>query len=126
MWQSRRRSVLVVASVVILIAAPVGFTAWYYLFRQHIPTALDHFKYASIGVKAANGVPYWIWYVLPRVFPDKVPAIAGSDGVVDVKRAYESFGFIWEEGRDAPIGLPIATVGFAGSASTAPCVTPRR
>src|SRR5262245_10215964 len=115
MGQSRRRSVLVVASVLVLIAAPVGFTAWYYLLRQRIPTyesPVEHFKYASIGVEAANGVPYWIWYVLPRVFSDKVPAIAGPDGTVDVRQAYESFGFIWEEDREAPVGLPVATVGF--------------
>src|SRR5262245_25819691 len=113
MWRSRRRSLMLVATVLVLVAAPVAFAAWYYLLRQRIPTyesAVEHFKYASIGVEAANGIPYWIWYVLPRVFPDKVPVTTGPDGRVDVKQAYESFGFIWEDGRDAPVGLPIATV----------------
>src|SRR5712692_6763842 len=115
MWRPRKRSVTVVASLLVLVVALIGFGAWYYLLRQRIPkyeSAAEHFKYASIGVEAANGVPYWIWYVLPRVFPDKVLVQPGPDGLVDIKRAYESFGFIWENDRDAPIGLPVATVGF--------------
>ncbi|BAY49320.1 hypothetical protein SAMD00079811_69490 [Scytonema sp. HK-05] len=54
----------------------------------------DHFKYGSIGSEPVNGVPYWIWKVLPEVFPDKLPG-----------KGYTSLGFIEEQGKDLPIGF---------------------
>lgn len=54
----------------------------------------DHFKYASIGGESTNGIPYWIWKVLPVMFSDKLP----GDG-------YTSLGFIQEPGHDLPIGF---------------------
>lgn len=54
----------------------------------------DHFKYGSIGSEAVNGVPYWIWKVLPEMFPDKLPG-----------KGYASLGFIEEPGNDLPIGF---------------------
>jgi len=29
----------------------------------------DHFLFGSIGTEAEQGVPFWIWLVLPRIFP---------------------------------------------------------
>ena len=37
----------------------------------------EHFLYGSVGTEADQGVPYWIWLVLPRVFPDLLPAPGG-------------------------------------------------
>ena len=54
----------------------------------------DHFKYGSIGSEPVNGVPYWIWKVLPELFPDKLP-----------DRGYSSLGFIQEPGKDLPVGF---------------------
>lgn len=54
----------------------------------------DHFKYGSIGSEPANGIPYWIWKVLPVMFPDKLPG-----------QGYESLGFLYEPGQDLPIGF---------------------
>jgi len=54
----------------------------------------DHFKYGSIGSEPVNGVPYWIWKVLPELFADKLP-----------DRGYTSLGFIQEPGKDLPIGF---------------------
>jgi mono/diheme cytochrome c family protein len=62
----------------------------------------DHFLFGSIGTESAEGVPYWIWLVLPRVFPDLLPAPGG----------YGSVGFLAKDGREMPIGLSKATVGF--------------
>lgn len=90
----------------LLVAVPLGAIAWYYLLRQvpaRFTTDEEYFKYGSVGVEAASGVPYWIWYVLPQVFADKLPA--GS-------KSYADFGFISEQGREGPVGLPIMTVGF--------------
>ena len=70
----------------------------------------DHFKYGSIGSDTDNGVPYWIWRVLPKVFADKLPDHEG-DG-------YARIGFVYEApDRDRPIGTsirqhPIPLVGL--------------
>lgn len=54
----------------------------------------EHFKYGSIGSEPANGIPYWIWKVMPTVFADQLPG-----------EGYESLGFLSEEGRDRAIGF---------------------
>lgn len=54
----------------------------------------DHFKYGSIGSEPVSGLPYWIWRVLPEMFPEKLPG-----------KGYASFGFLYEEGGDLPIGV---------------------
>lgn len=54
----------------------------------------DQFKYGSIGSETANGIPYWIWKVLPEMFPEKLPG-----------KGYESLGFIYEPQHDLPIGF---------------------
>src|SRR5262245_4106879 len=77
---------------------------WYHLFRQvprEYTSIEEHFKYGSVGVEAASGLPYWVWAVLPRVFPEKI----GADG-------YRSFGFLFEDGHDTPIGFSVKTIGF--------------
>ena len=48
------------------------------------------------------GIPYWIWVVLPRVFPDLTPGPGG----------YKAFGVIWEFGKEAPVGFSKKTIGF--------------
>jgi hypothetical protein len=62
----------------------------------------DHFKYGSIGsepgvslLRPVGGVlpPYSVFTALPSVCRDKLPG------------GYASFGFIFEEGRDLPIGV---------------------
>ncbi len=55
----------------------------------------QHFKYGSIGSEPMSGLPYWIWKVLPVMFPEKIPG--GDD--------YRAFGFLYEEGKDLPIGV---------------------
>ncbi len=57
----------------------------------------DHFKYGSIGSEPARGIPYWIWKVLPRMFPEYLP----ENG----KGGYASLGFIYEPGKDLPVGF---------------------
>jgi hypothetical protein len=55
----------------------------------------DQFKYGSVGIESEEGIPYWIWQALPRVFADKLPRPGG----------YGAFGFQWEPGRELPIGF---------------------
>jgi hypothetical protein len=55
----------------------------------------EQFKYGSIGIESEEGIPYWIWQVLPRVFADKLPRPGG----------YAAFGFSWEPGKELPVGF---------------------
>ena len=68
----------------------------------YFASAEDHFLFGSVGTEAAEGVPYWLWLVLPRVFPDLLPTPGG----------YASLGFLSKDGHDMPIGLSRVTVGF--------------
>ncbi len=60
------------------------------------------FKYGSIGAENDAGIPYWIFYVLPRVFPENCPGPGG----------YASLGVAWEQGQELPIGFTKKTIGF--------------
>ena len=55
----------------------------------------DHFLFGSVGAANDTGVPYWIWLVLPRVFPEHLPSPGG----------YPALGIGWKEGREMPVGL---------------------
>lgn len=100
---TKRKKVLLGVAVGVaaaLAAVVVTGLIWY---RRDVPEvhvgAVDHFKYGSIGSESRAGVPYWIWLVLPEVFPQHLPAGPG-DG-------YERFGFIYED--ESPRGRPIGT-----------------
>ena len=91
--------------LLLLLAGATGLTAWYYLFRE-VPTSYasadDNFKYGSLGNEETDGIPYWIWLVLPRMFPEKLRGLGG----------YASFGLVWEEGQQVPVGFSKKTIGF--------------
>jgi hypothetical protein len=84
----------------------VGVFGWYKFFREVPQPAFanegERFKYGSIGAENARGIPYWIWLVLPRVFPDLLPGPGG----------YESIGVVWEPGQQIPVGFSMKTIGF--------------
>ena len=97
------------------LAVAAGLTVWNKLYRE-IPQDLGippgtseserrdiEFKYGSIGAERADGIPLWIWLVLPRVFPEKMPVGYGG--------GYGAFGMAWEEGRPLPVGLSVKTIG---------------
>ncbi|MGF1522021.1 MAG: c-type cytochrome [Leptolyngbyaceae cyanobacterium] len=97
---------VIVAATLVLVMVAIAVTGWATLSRRTPLTDYaapeDHFKYGSVGTEAVEGIPYWIWVVLPRLFPEKLP---GSGG-------YTSLGLTWEEGREMPIGLTKETIGF--------------
>lgn len=99
-WPMR---LLAVAMLLVLIGA---FITYHQFFRTLPPTYFasdeEHFLYGSIGTESTGGVPYWIWLVLPRVFPDKLPYPGG----------YESLGIVAQEGRELPIGFSKQTIGI--------------
>jgi len=94
----RRMSAWTIAVIVVL--SYVGGLALFRRFNPDAPTVYrdirEHFKYGSIGSEPANGIPYWIWKVLPEMFPEKLPPPGNG---------YASFGFVFEPGAELPIGL---------------------
>lgn len=89
---SRRRKWAIVVLVLVLVA---GYFAW--RFGRNSPVVYDdiveHYKYGSLGSEAFSP-PYWIWKALPVMFPEYLPG-----------KGYESLGFVYEEGKDLPIGF---------------------
>ncbi len=59
----------------------------------------EHFKYGSTGGERVSGIPYSIWKVLPKIFARYLP-----EGY-DPQKPYSAFGFIYEEGKELPIGV---------------------
>ncbi len=60
----------------------------------------EHFKYGSTGGERESGIPYWMWKVLPKMFPEYLPGKKYEPG-----REYASMGFLYEDGKDLPIGV---------------------
>ena len=100
--------------VLIVLAGSVGSVAWVKLFRP-IPTTLAHdsaeeyFKYGSIGAEEKEGMPYYVWLVLPRMFPEYLPKDKNGK---PLPGGYAAFGTAWEQGRETPIGFSKRTIGF--------------
>jgi mono/diheme cytochrome c family protein len=105
-----QRNKFIRLAVVLLVLGGAGalFT-WYKFFREEAqPEWITadpemRFKYGSIGAEREAGIPYWIFYVLPRMFPEKIP---GPNG-------FASFGVAWEQGQELPVGFTKKVVGFA-------------
>jgi mono/diheme cytochrome c family protein len=90
---SKRLSPILLAVAAIILVAFV----WARM-RSTPPTDIvTEFKYGSIGTEGNVGVPYWVFVVLPEVFPDKLPNRPGT--------GYERLGFTYENAqRDLPMG----------------------
>jgi hypothetical protein len=89
------------------------FVAVYWGFVAEVPTDYtdirDHYKYGSIGSEPAAGIPYWVWQVLPEMFPQYLPEPERFQALPPAERTalagYGQFGFVVEEGHDRPIGF---------------------
>ncbi len=90
----------------LLLLLMIAGVTYFEFFRELPPTYFasdeEHFLYGSIGTESTSGVPYWLWLVLPRVFPDKLPRPGG----------YASIGMIFAEGRELPVGFTKQTIGI--------------
>jgi len=97
--------------VVAVIGAMIGYDRGFREYPQPdwvTATPEMRFKYGSIGAEHDAGVPYWIFYVLPRVFPEKFV----QDGKV-APGGYAGLGVAWEQGQELPVGFTRKTIGFA-------------
>ena len=83
----------VVVSIAICVFLAVGPLPWNNISASFADID-QHFRYGSIGGEATNGLPYWIWKVLPTMFADKL-------SVPD----YTAFGFMQEPGMELPVGF---------------------
>jgi mono/diheme cytochrome c family protein len=101
-----KKRILLYLGALAVLGGAVALVAWHKLFREEPEPELadaQWVKYGSLGGEAELGIPYWIWLVLPRAFPDLVGGAGG----------YRAFGVAWEEGHEMPIGFTKRTIGFA-------------
>ncbi|MDA0364422.1 MAG: cytochrome c [Chloroflexi bacterium] len=107
---TRRRVVIVAAAAVVLFLVGAVLSLLQTDQPERFVDIEMHFKYGSIGSDYSmaadeGGVPYWIWRVLPDVFPDILERLTpGQPGT-----GYERLGFIFEPtvtlDHPRPIGL---------------------
>ena len=77
--QSVKRKLKLIGVVVLIVGAFGAWFGWYKFFRE-VPQpewiTSDpemRYKYGSLGGENEAGIPYWIWFVLPRMFPEYLP-----------------------------------------------------
>ena len=104
---TRKNTGLRVTVLAVLVAAAfVAYTLWDNLMRAEpdiaYSSAEDHYKYGAIGLGSDSRIPYWIWKVLPDMFPEKLPGPGG----------WASLGLIYEDGHDLPIGFAKRHIGY--------------
>jgi mono/diheme cytochrome c family protein len=58
----------------------------------------DHFRYGSTGGERDAGIPYWLWKVLPEMFPEYLP---------EPGKGYAGFGFVFDAKRPSDPDLPV-------------------
>jgi mono/diheme cytochrome c family protein len=96
----------IILLVILIFAIVVGWIVYDRFFRtvaQPFEAGSEQaFKYGSIGVEEESGIPYWIWLVLPRVFPEHLPGPGG----------YASLGMVWEQGEEMPVGFSKKRIGY--------------
>jgi len=93
--------------VVLMLIGIIGAWFGWYKFLREVPEQKwsdesERFKYGSIGAEFSRGMPYWIW----EVFAARFSGISAGPG------GYKSFGFVWEEGHEMPVGFTKQVIGF--------------
>ncbi len=93
--------------LIALLVALAGAIGGWAIFLRPVPQPathdpIAHFNHGSIGNEAVQGLPYWIWRVLPVVFADHLP----GDG-----EGYATVGVFWERGEELPVGFAKKTLG---------------
>jgi hypothetical protein len=103
-----KRKLLTTVAVLVVLAIVTGITLWCTIYRV-VPQAAwitadqrDTFLYGSVGAQDVNGIPYWIWLAMPRMFPEYMPGPGG----------YAALGLSWEEGTEMPVGFAKQTIGY--------------
>ncbi|HVR39352.1 MAG TPA: hypothetical protein VMU84_09665 [Thermoanaerobaculia bacterium] len=97
----------ITAFALVLVFAFAGAVSWWYFVRA-VPDLeygddAEHYKYASVGLSASARIPYYVFEVLPEMFPELMP---------DPKKGYASFGLIQEKGQATPVGFSLREIGY--------------
>ncbi len=105
--RSRWRVAMVILGVLGVGVAGLAYVGWYKLLREApvkyaFRTDAERFMYGSLGAENDQGIPFWIFVVLPRVFPEYLPRAGG----------YAALGLPWQEGHALPVGFPKRIIGF--------------
>jgi mono/diheme cytochrome c family protein len=100
----KRTRIILILGVLVLLG---GWFVWENFFHEYPQQLADEsieefYKYGSIGTENEAGIPYWIWLVLPKMFPEYLPNPGG----------WASLGFAWEQGRELPVGISKKRIGF--------------
>jgi mono/diheme cytochrome c family protein len=103
-WRSR---LLTLGAIAVLTMAAVISSVVYMKFLReppatHFESDEDHFLFGSTGIEREHGIPYWIWLVLPRVFPEHLPRPGG----------YAALGMVSRQGNEMPAGFSRTTIGY--------------
>lgn len=101
----RSRSVQLGIAIAVLALAVVLFAYGRFFRAEPAPqfeSEEDQFLFGSVGTEASDGLPYWVWLVLPRIFPDLLPGPGG----------YTALGIQSKEGYEMPVGLSKVTIGY--------------
>jgi len=95
-----RKGIITVAVIVVLAAIALSFVLQVSRINRPVNYANDeeYFKYGSIG-SDVEGVPYWVFRVLPDICPSELPG------------GYASLGVIQEPGHLTPIGFSMRRIG---------------
>src|SRR5918996_1602873 len=104
----KRTGWIIALTIIVMLGVAGGIIGWQKFLREEpqpawvMSTPEMRFKYGSIGAEHDAGIPYWIFYVLPRIFPEKLPKPGG----------YAGLGVPWEQGQELPGGFTKKVIGF--------------
>jgi mono/diheme cytochrome c family protein len=96
-FRDRARGSCLLGFLIVIVVLVAAVAAWM-RFTSDAPVTYDkiedHFKYGSTGGERSSGIPYSVWMALPELFPEYLPG-----------KGLKSLGFIYEPGKDLPIGV---------------------
>lgn len=113
-WGRRIATIAIVIGVIALVIAGIGWWKFFKTGEQSFDGPVARFEYGSLDGELVAGLPYSIFMILPRVFPDLVTQYA-TEGYGPKKPGYGgygAFGLAWDEGQRLPFGLSIKRLGY--------------
>ena len=93
-----KNTLVTLSLVLVLLLGGGSYGAWTdaALAITETPVApADHSRFEALGTDPEQGIPFWIWLMLPRLFPEYLPDTGG----------YTSLGMVWEPGAQMPVGF---------------------
>ena len=117
-WPKSWNRPIAITATVLVVLAGVGFGLFWWKFLagedQVLADETERFHYGTLGGDLIAGIPYPIFMILPRVFPDLLAEHAGAGYGPEkaVHGGYGAFGLAWKEGDRLPIGFSVKKQGY--------------